>query len=155
MPRIKTIEETYDYCLAEGHVRIINEINHDKIKSIVENADTSVKLAEIISKNIDKNGLEWVGVYVNYYEALRMLTEAFLEFDKISISNHQCLFAYLCTKHEELELDFGFFEKIRTKRNGSNYYGEKILHKDWKEVELQMKIYVSTLKKVIQEKLKN
>jgi hypothetical protein len=37
-----------------------------------------------------------------------------------------------------------FFEKIRTKRNGINYYSSKVSEKDWKEVKIQL-IYTSIL----------
>jgi len=68
--------------------------------------------------------------------------------------NHKCLFAYLCVKHPELELDWNFFEKIRTIRNGIHYYGIAISQKDWKEVELQMNLYIKLLKKAVEDKLK-
>ncbi|MBI5072192.1 hypothetical protein HZA99_00070 [Candidatus Woesearchaeota archaeon] len=42
--------------------------------------------------------------------------DALIRFDKKKIANHQCLFAFLCKIHPELELSWDFFEKIRTKR---------------------------------------
>ena len=46
-----------------------------------------------------------------------------------------------------------FFEKVRTKRNGINYYGERVSYEDWKSIEVQMKIYISTLRKEITKRL--
>ncbi len=74
--------------------------------------------------------------------------------DRIKAQNHACLFAYLCKNHEELDLDFGFFETVRTKRNAINYYGESISYGYWKSVELQMKLYISILTKEIKERIK-
>lgn len=88
-----------------------------------------------------------------YYDAFHSLAEIIGRFDKIKIANHQCLFAYLCKTHEELELNWDFFEKIRTKRNGIMYYGSPATYEDWKEIEVQIQVYIITLKNHINGKL--
>ena len=140
MRKTKTAEEVYNSCLADGCINEIRDVNIDKVKSLLDNADTNISTAQIIIKAIDKKAKEWMNVYINYYEALRIVTESFLIFDKVSISNHQCMFAYLCIKHPELELNWNFFEKIRTKRNGINYYGEQVKYEDWKDIETQTRL---------------
>jgi len=77
-----------------------------------------------------------------------------LRFDNVKVDNHQCLFAYLCEKHSELEFNFDFFEKVRTKRNGINYYGTLVQSNDFKEVELEFILYINKLRKEIKEKIK-
>lgn len=154
MRKPKTAEEAYNSCLTDGYINELREINIDKVKSLAENAQTNINSAQIIMKTIDKQAKEWMSVYTSYYEALRIYTDALLIFNKVDISNHQCLFAYLCIKHPHLELDWNFFEKVRTKRNGVNYYGEQVSFEDWKAVELQFKLYISTLKKEIGKILK-
>ena len=84
-----------------------------------------------------------------------MLTESYLLFDKIDIPNHECLFACLCVKHPELDFDWNFLDSIRRKRNGVNYYGEHVTYDDWKKIELQTKLYISALKKEINNKFKD
>jgi len=91
--------------------------------------------------------------YKLFYDVLHIVVEAYLCFDKVKSLNHQCLFAYLCEKHPELELSWDFFEKIRTKRNGINYYGQPVNSKDWKEIELQMGMYIKLIRKAIKEKI--
>ena len=88
-----------------------------------------------------------------YYDVIHILVETFIHFDKMKSTNHLCLFSYLCVKHPELELDWGFFEKVRTKRNGINYYSVLVFEKDWKEVALQFSLYIKLLKEKIEEKL--
>lgn len=82
------------------------------------------------------------------------LVDAFLNFDKIKSNNHQCLFAYLCEKNSGLELDWDFFEKVRTKRNGINYYGTPVTQEDLKEIEVQMNLYIKILKETIEKRIK-
>ena len=155
MRKPKTLEETYDTCVSGSHINEITEVNHDKIKSLMDNADTCLRTASIVIKAISQKDKEWMNVFLNNYDALRMCTEAFLLFDMFDIPNHECLFACLCIKHPELEFDWNFFNNVRKKRNGVNYYGEHITYDDWKAVELQFKLYISTLNKEINKKLES
>src|SRR3989344_5758651 len=102
----------------------------------------------------EEDGLEWNAIYKLHYDILHELIEAFLRFDKMKVRTHECLFVFLCEKHPELELDWDFFEKIRTKRNGSIYYGKALSYQDWEEIKLQMNLYISTIQKVLKERLK-
>lgn len=153
MRKPKTLEETYDTCIAGGHVNDITEVNHDKIKSLLQNADICLGTATIVIKAISQKDKEWMSVYLNHYDALRIHAEAFLLFDKLDIPNHECLFACLCVKHPELEFDWEFLNNVRKKRNGVNYYGDHINYDNWRSAELQFKLYISTLKKEINKKL--
>ena len=94
-------------------------------------------------------------MFRDYYESLRGLIEAYLLFEGIVADNHQCKNAYLCLKHPELEFSWDFFERVRTKRNGINYYGSPVNFDDWKEVELQFSLYIKRLKEEINKKLKS
>jgi len=170
MPEFKSVKEVFDKCLLDNLIKSKTDIDTDKIQSIFKIVEEYIE-----SGKDDLTKERWNSAYCSYYDVLRELTEAFLLFDKIKILNHQCLFAYLCTKHPELELDWNFFEKhknfkrnfwlpkkyeynffrgIRTKRNGINYYGTPVDDKDWKEIELQLYLYVKLLKRKIKEKLK-
>jgi hypothetical protein len=80
---------------------------------------------------------------------LRELCEALIRCDGFKISNHQGVFAYICVKYPKLDLDWSFFEKIRTTRNRNKYEGSDISQQDWKAVELQMKLYVTTIHKAL------
>lgn len=149
MPEFKSAADVFDRCLQDSLVKPQAETDIDKIQSILKIAEEHIESGE---DDLSKKRLN--SAYCSYYTALRELAEAFLLFDKIKALNHQCLFAYLCIKHPELELDWNFFEKVRTKRNGINYYGTLIDYEDWKETELQLNLYIKLLKRKIKEKLK-
>ncbi|MDP3918323.1 MAG: hypothetical protein Q8Q35_00260 [Nanoarchaeota archaeon] len=153
MPKYITQKEAFMKCNEEGKIIITEEVDIERIKSTILIAEADIESAEIIKKNIPKQSNKWNSVYKLYYDALHELVESFLKFDKIKTSNHQCLFSYLCEKHPELEFNWEFYEKIRTKRNGINYYGKAIDFYDWKEIELQIIIYIQRLKKEIQKRL--
>lgn len=146
-------KEAYNACVADGFLREVISVNKEKVSALLKNAGIAADSAEFLAKSLKKEDEKWMTVYVLYYDALRTCAEAFLLFDKITSLNHQCLFAALCVKHAELELSWGFFDTIRTKRNGANYYGERILYADWKAVEVQTKLYISVLQKEIKKRL--
>lgn len=148
MPKFKTIEECYGSCQTRGFLENIEDINTEMIKSNLTIAEEDLATAKDPIKN-----KRWNSAYKLFYDVLHILVESYLCFDRIKSLNHQCLFAHLCIKHPELELSWEFFEKIRTKRNGINYYGRPVNHEDWKAVELQFNLYISTLKKEIKKKL--
>jgi len=148
MPKNLNLEETYEKCTAEGKILLQDHIDINKIKSMLVIIDEYIKASEELKDVFNVK-------YDTNYNIIHMLVEAFLLFDKIKSLNHQCLFTYLCTKHPELELDWNFFEKIRTKRNGIHYYGTSVNKNDWKEINLQIHTYIKTLRKAIKKKLEN
>ncbi len=154
MPKYLTQNEAFMKCRKEGNFIVTEETDAEKIKSTLNIADADVGAANSIKKNLPKHSNQWSSVYKLYYDALHELAESFLRFEKIKIENHQCLFAYLCEKHPELEFSWDFFEKVRTKRNGINYYGIPVTFDDWKEVELQFSLYIKRLKEETNKKLK-
>ena len=84
---------------------------------------------------------------------LREFCDALIRSDSRKISNHQGCFAYICVKFKFLELDWNFFEKIRTTRNRNNYEGSEVVEQDWKEIAVQIQLYVSVIKKEIAKKI--
>ncbi len=155
MIEFRTSKESLEKCKIKGQILTIEEFSIEHIKSLVELSEGDIKAGQKLIKGLDDKNIIWNNVYNSYYDALHKLVDAFLRFDKINSLNHLCLFAYLCEKHPELELDWNFFEKIRTRRNGINYYGTQVTSKDFKEIELQINLYLKTLKKAIIEKDKN
>ena len=155
MYKEKTQKEIYEKCEEEGSFIPLAEIDIEKIKSMHKIALIDFETSKEWIKNAKKESNQWNSVYKLYYDAIHELTESFLRFEKVKIDNHQCLFAYLCEKHQELDFNWDFFEKIRTGRNGINYYGIPVNSNDWKEVEIQFKLYIRKLKEEIKNKLAN
>ena len=148
MSEFKSKEEVYEKCAAEGYIIPQARINLQKIEDTLQISEEDLESAK---DSINKK--RWNSGYKSYYDVLRELVEAYLSFEQIKSRNHQCLFSYLCIKHPELELDWGFFEKVRTKRNGINYYASKVLENDWKQVQLQFNIYIRLFRDEIKKKI--
>ena len=149
MPKSLTKEEAYVKCDADGMFLPQKDVDAGKVRTMLAIVEEDLKtIAELKNKTDRANTL-----YKLSYDVVHTLAEALLLFDKVKSLNHQCLFAYLCTKHPELELDWNFFEKIRTRRNGIHYYGTSRSWHDWKEIELQVTLYIRILKDEILKKL--
>ncbi len=153
MPEYLTQKEAFLKCRKDGRFIVTEDIDSEKIKSTLTIAEADVESADAIKKNLQKLSSQWSSVYKLYYDALHELAESFLQFERLKIDNHQCLFSYLCEKHPELEFSWDFFEKVRTKRNGINYYGIPVAYEDWKEVEIQFNLYIKKLKGEIRRKI--
>lgn len=148
MHQPKTIEEAYDICLTQGNIIPTEEIDQDRIRSTLRLIEEDIETSkDAIQKK------RWNVAYKSNYDILYQLTEAFLKFDKMRITTHSCLFTYLCLKHPELELNWDFFERVRTKYNGIKDDAIPIIQQDWKEVSLPFNLYINQLKNKIKEKL--
>ena len=153
MPKYINQKDTFLKCKEEGRFLVVEEVDNDKINSTVRIAEGDIESAKILKKNINKQSNNWNSVYKLYYDALHELVESFLRYDKIKTTNHQSLFVYLCEKYPKLGFDWEFFEKVRTKRNGINYYGNSIDFEDWNEVEFQFNLYLKKLNEEINKRL--
>ncbi len=148
MRQFDSVEEVYDWCVAEGGIIPLQEGDRDKVAACVKiAAEDLLSAKEAIAKK------RWNSAYKMHYDVIHQLVEAYLALEKVKIKTHLCLFAYLCTKHPELELNWDFFERIRTKRNGISYYGTPVSEQDWKEVALPFDLYIRLLREKIEQKL--
>jgi hypothetical protein len=153
MRKPEASDEALVRCMAEGLIKKQQEVDTKKVKGMLRQANTDIHQGKKLIKATAQKEEGWSTIYKLYYDALHELIDAFLLFDGVKSNNHWCAFAYLCEKHPELELNWEFFEKIRTARNGIVYYGKPISYKDWKGVELQINLYIDAVKKVIEGKL--
>lgn len=153
MGEFRTAREALDKCESKGQLLPLAEIDLGIIRSIVALAAGDKQAGEKLASGLGKDDVLWNNVFNSYYDSLHKLADVVARFDKVNPASHLCLFAYICKRHPELEFDWGFFEKIRTKRNGAQYYGQKATKEDWDGVEAQMKLYIHTLESEVKRRL--
>jgi len=151
--KFEPLDKTYNKCVAEGHIKPKDKVDKDLVESLVESAEQALQRLETQGNSFEKKTKNYAFLLREHYEIMRTLMDAFLCFDKKNISNHQCSNAYLCTKHQKLEFDWGILETMRILRNAVNYKGQKISLEQWNSVKMQFKIYIRSLLKLIKEKL--
>lgn len=153
MVKEKTVQSVYDVCMAEGSFLPQVKVDVNLIATIIETAMNDFAAAKDLRKHAKPESYHWNSIYKLHYDAFHQLAEALVYFDKIKVKTHECLFAYLGQKYPELEFSWEFLEQLRIKRNRSIYYGESLKYLEWKNIELQLQLYITTLHKSIQEKL--
>ena len=155
MPRFKTSKEVYESCERDACYKMQEHVDIVKIKHKVGLAFADLEFVRPQMLRLRKDTLQWSTVYKLHYDAFHQLCEAFIRFDRVKSEKHQCLFAYIIEQHPELDLDWAFLERIRTARNGIQYYGTPSSYKERNDIELQINLYINTVKKAVDDKLKN
>ncbi|VVB81219.1 Uncharacterised protein [uncultured archaeon] len=146
----RTQDSIFQKCTTDGEFNALSKVDVELIKTMRD-------IALLDMGTVKKWSLgegDWNALFKLGYDVLHTLAEAFVYFDKIKAERHECLFAYLCDKHPELEFDWNFLDNIRIIRNRSIYYGKPATYDNWKLAEFQLNLYINTLKKTIEEKLK-
>lgn len=152
--KIKELNTTYNKCESDGIIKFREDIDKDLIKALMDSAKRAKTRIKKDTQSYEKESKDYTFIFRDNYEILRTLIDAFLLFDKAKADNHQCSNAYLCTKHKELEFDWDTLESMRILRNGINYEGKTVDIEKWGKFKLQFTIYISTLTKEIDKKLK-
>jgi hypothetical protein len=148
-------EEAYDRCTAEGLIRPRDEVDLEHIRSLIDASEQRLMRIKGNDMQFEQKTKNYSFILCDYYEVMRMLIDAFLSFDKVSISNHQCSNAYLCVKHPELELSWELLESMRLLRNSVNYEGKAVHEGQWKKLKMPFDVYIPSLKKAIKQKLQH
>ncbi len=132
---------------------LFEEANIDKyeVQKVMRFAIEDHEYSKKLRKEKDAN---WRVIFNIHYDVLRELCDQLIRFHKQKISNHRGLFAFIIINFPDLELDWKYFEMIRLIRNQNKYEGRDITMAMWKQLELQFDVYVSTLKKEIEKRLK-
>ncbi len=154
MRKPETLQERCTRCKTDGSFLLLAEPTAEQVSTMLKLSCDDLQAAKDWAKQSPKEGPHWNALFKIHYDILHQLSEAFILFDRMKVKTHECLFAYLCEKHPELDFSWEFLESIRIKRNRSIYYGEPVQYIDWKRVELQLNLYINTLKKMIEKKLK-
>lgn len=88
-----------------------------------------------------------------HYEIIKELATAIFALDGWKAVNHECLFAYLQEKKQELELDWNYLFELKDIRNAIDYRGIKVNPKIWKQNKLKIEITINTLKEYVKKRL--
>ena len=149
MPKEKRPEQVYSELMDKGAYEEAN-LDKDEIKKVINLAIEDYRFGKSLRKLAKPN---WRIIFNINYDVLRELCDQLMRFRRQKISNHQGLFAFIILEFPELELDWNFFEAVRTARNQNKYKGADITREMWKKAEMQMDLYISCLNKEIEKRL--
>lgn len=149
MRKERKAEEMYDQFSTEGLYEEAN-LDKDEIKKVLIMVMEDYQFGKDLRKLKNPS---WRVIFNIHYDVFRELCDQLMRFKRQKTSNHQALFAFIVLHFEDLELDWSFLENVRTIRNKNKYQGLDISREMWKSAELQLDLYISSLKKEIEEGL--
>lgn len=149
MPKEEKIELIYDRFSTDGlyEEAYLDKNEIEKVLNLVmEDYHFGKELRKLKFPN-------WRVIFNIHYDVLRGLCDQLMRFQRQKTSNHQALFAFITHKFKDLELDWRFLDSILNTRNKNKYQGLDISQEMWKSTETQFDLYISALKKTIEERL--
>lgn len=146
--KIKKLEDSYKECVKEGLIRKKEDIDIELAKSLLDSSKKEINVYKDLEKKIKYYSI----IFKSRYDILRKLISAFLLFDKVKISNHQCTNAYLCKEHPELDIEWEILEAFRVLRNKITYEGKQIDYETWKIHKPKFEVYIKTFIKEVEKK---
>ena len=149
MLKERTPEKVYDELVTEGLYEEAH-LDKDEVIKVKNMAVEDYEFGKTLRKMENPN---YRIIFNIHYYVLRELCDQLMRFKKQKISNHQGLFAFIILNFPDLELDWNFLERIRTVRNENKYQGTDITKEMWMKAELQIDLYISVIKKELEEKL--
>lgn len=150
MPKERIPEDVYDELATQGMYEEAH-LDRDEVTKIKNLAMEDYEFGRTLRNLKNPN---WRVIFNINYDALRELCDQLMRFKKQKISNHQGLFAFIILNFQELDLDWQFFEMIRSVRNKNKYLGTDISKETWKRIELQIDLYITAIKGKIEELLR-
>lgn len=151
--KIGELEKEYENCENKGSIKFKKEIDNELVKSLFDAAIEGKERAKNVKSSYEEKSGNYGFLFVEQYDILRKLIDAFLFLSKVSCDNHICSNAYLCMKHKDLEFDWRTLETIRKLRNSVQYKGIRIGEEVWKSYKLKFEVYINSLIKILEKRL--
>ncbi|MDP3698206.1 MAG: hypothetical protein Q8R47_01325 [Nanoarchaeota archaeon] len=139
----------YEQLSTEGFYEEAN-LDKDEVKKVIFMVMEDYIFGKSLRKLKDPS---WRVIFNIHYDIFRELCDQLMRFERQKTSNHQGLFAFVVLHFKDLELDWAFLENIRTVRNRNKYEGLDISKEMWKSAELKFDLYISAIKKEIENRL--
>jgi len=149
---IKALEEVHRRCVAEGYLQEAAETDFEMAKSLLEVAEQDLDTLNETLPIMERKG-NFSLIWKSEYEIIRQLVQGILLLEKVRSENHQCLYAYLCTKHKEWGIGWETIETMRLLRNGVHYEGRAVSAEKWKEYKPKFNLYNQIFLRILKEKL--
>lgn len=106
-------------------------------------------------KSIKQKSKEYPSIFLEgHYEIIKELSTAILALDGWRSLDHECLFAYMKHKRDELEVDFDYLLDLKDIRNEISYRGLTVSYKTWKNNALKISLTINALKEHLASRLK-
>jgi hypothetical protein len=145
------MRETFSECIDKNHLLETGVPDTDMAQELVALAAHKQQFWE----SVKAKAKEFPSLFLEgHYEIIKELATAVLLIDGWKALNHECLFAYLKQKKQDLELDFDYLLQLKDIRNSIDYRGVKVSYSIWQQNELKIDLTIKRLQEYIAEKLR-
>ena len=143
--------ETFQECLDKEHLFETG----DKDTAMAEELVKLAEHRESFWKSVTEKAKAYPSLFFEgYYEIIKELATAILLLEGWKSLNHECLFAFLKEKKQDLELDFEYLLELKDLRNSIDYRGVQVGYVLWQKNELKMQLTINKLKESVQQQMK-
>ncbi len=150
---IKALEDVHRRCVEEGFLQESEEIGFERAKSLLDIAEQDLDTLNETIPIMERKG-NFSLIWKSEYEIIRQLVQGILLLEKIRSENHQCLYAYLCSKHKEWGIEWETIETMRLLRNGVHYEGRAVSADTWKGYKPKFNLYNQIFLRILRQRLK-
>ena len=134
--------ETFQECLDKEHLFETG----DKDTAMAEELVKLAEHRESFWKSVTEKAKAYPSLFFEgYYEIIKELATAILLLEGWKSLNHECLFAFLKEKKQDLELDFEYLLELKDLRNSIDYRGVTVSPDIWKKNRMKIFITIKTL----------
>ncbi|MCB9358346.1 hypothetical protein H6503_00285 [Candidatus Woesearchaeota archaeon] len=148
--KLRNIDAVYEKCIIDGSIQELEESDVEKAKTMLKLSKRDYvsfhKIQKIIAE--DRN---YSFLWKDLYEIIHQIVQGIFLLEKVKSNNHQCLYAYLCMKHKDWELDWNILETMRIVRNNIQYEGHPVSKESWNEYKLKFELYIQFLTKKLEK----
>jgi hypothetical protein len=147
-----TLERTYDRCCAEGQVQIVEEDGSEVAGQLLASAQSDLKSLKEITQPLEKQQ-NYRLLWSIRYRILQSLAYSIVSLEKVHLSSDECLFSYICVKHEDWEIDWESLEHMRVLEDAIRTDGKAITADTWQQSKLKFELYTQMFVQILTEKL--
>lgn len=88
-----------------------------------------------------------------HYEIVKELCTAIVALDGWKALNHECLFAYLKVRRNDIDVEYDYLLELKDLRNAIDYRGVRVSADIWKDNKLRIGILIKALKEYSEGRL--
>ena len=148
-----TLEGIYDRCVAEGNLQVLDDADSTLAKSLLSMAEQDLDTLRDMGPVIEKKG-SFSLLWSSRYHIIRQLVQAIMLLELVKPGNDQCMFAYVCIKHDDWDIDWESLETMRVVRNRIIDEATPVSADTWRSYRLKFDLYTQTFLRILRDQMK-
>lgn len=133
-------------------MQIVEEDGSEVAGQLLASAQSDLKSLKEITQPLEKQQ-NYRLLWSIRYRILQSLAYSIVSLEKVHLSSDECLFSYICVKHEDWEIDWESLEHMRVLEDAIRTDGKAITADTWQQSKLKFELYTQMFVQILTEKL--